>query len=77
VFAVSLLVTPAGLRAGAADTPVAPAAARSDSPATGTSSRVVVRIGALLFAVGSVATYVAAGTRRQPVREVDIDGRDL
>jgi hypothetical protein len=36
-----------------------------------------VRIGALLFALGSIATYVAAGTRRNPVRDVDVDGRDL
>ena len=41
------------------------------------SHRGVVRIGALLFALGSIATYVAAGTRRNPVRDVDLDGRDL
>jgi hypothetical protein len=48
-----------------------------DIPATGNSSRPVVRIGALLFALGSIATYVASGTRRNAVREVDPDGNDL
>jgi hypothetical protein len=48
-----------------------------DIPVTGGSGRWVVRIGALLFALGSIATYVAAGTRRNPVRDVDLDGRDL
>jgi hypothetical protein len=37
----------------------------------------VVRIGAVLFALGSIATYIASGTRRNAVREVDLDGRDL
>jgi hypothetical protein len=63
------------------DDPTVPAdhapPAPPDIPATGTSSRWVVRIGALLFALGSIATYVAAGTRRNPVRDVDVDGRDL
>lgn len=33
-------------------------------PATGSGSRGVVRLGSALFAVGGVATYVAAGSRR-------------
>lgn len=41
------------------------------------ATRSVVRVGALLFALGSVAAYVAARTRRGRVREVGPDGRDL
>jgi hypothetical protein len=36
-----------------------------------------VRVGAFLFALGSIATYVASGTRRNAVREVDLDGHDI
>jgi hypothetical protein len=56
------------------------ASSTSTAPPTPTepdSSRPVVRIGAFLFALGSIATYLAAGTRRNAVREVDLDGRDL
>jgi hypothetical protein len=53
-------------------TTVAPA-----NPATGNSGRPVVRVGAFLFALGSIATYVASGTRRNAVREVDLDGHDI
>jgi hypothetical protein len=61
-----------------AHSPVPPGPeAPTDIPATGNSSRTVVRIGALLFALGSIATYVASGTRRNAVREVDLDGHDL
>ena len=42
------------------------APAPPDIPATGSSSRMVVRIGALLFALGSIATYVAAGIAAEP-----------
>ena len=45
--------------------------------AAGQGSRTVIRVGALLFALGSIATYIAAGSRRHAVREVDVDGRDV
>ena len=46
-------------------------------PTEPNSGRSVVRVGAVLFALGSIATYVASGTRRNAVREVDLDGRDI
>jgi hypothetical protein len=34
-------------------------------PVTGSGSRVVVRIGALFFALGGIVSYIAAGSRRR------------
>jgi hypothetical protein len=56
------------------------ASSTSTAPPTPTepnSGRPVVRVGAFLFALGSIATYVASGTRRNAVREVDLDGHDI
>ena len=39
---------------------------QTDTDPSGAAGRMFVRVGALIFAIGGIASYVAAGSRRRP-----------